>query len=93
MFERSLAHLHYNLYYQYAPRLSALPHCPFYHSASVGRGLTGRSLGRSLLGNAVRMRLVRLAAGWGQPPAAASNLSIKKRAVVRSAYTMLKHYI
>jgi len=53
LFERSLTHL--DLIYQYAPRLGALPHlaCPV---RLAGARLTWRSLGRSLLANAERVR-------------------------------------
>ena len=63
---------------------SALPYLPIYRSASVGRSLAGRPAGAGLLANVIRDRLGRLAAGWGQPPAAASSLQLfynKKRTV------------
>ena len=46
------------------------PVSPLHQSPRLGAGLLWRSLGRSLLANAMRVRLVlRLAAGWRQPPA------------------------
>jgi len=57
---------------------SALPYSPFHRSALLGQSLTGRPAGAGLLANAMRVRLGRLAAGCGQPPAVASNSSIYK---------------
>jgi len=55
-------------------RGSALPYLAFHRSASVGRSLAGRPAWAGLLANAMRVRLcLRLAAGWGQLPDAASS--------------------
>ena len=57
-----------------APRAERAPVSPIYRSALLGQSLTWRPAGAGLRANAMRVRLVlRLAAGWRQPPAAASS--------------------